>query len=255
VLGHVTAKHGAMLNVVYEKNSPDDKGMIIESHDTSEVFTPLEAAKVADDLLPEPLDGAEEQLQAALTSTLADPDKARELRIRLEAEAMASRMGSHRTDEELGVKTKEQLLGSDSKHGSNIWKISEMLEGIQKGYYPEGASNELELARASEHDLDLLPAAEATRIRQTINEVNREVLDELYDSNYVDFSKATAWEKNSGDHVVRKTIYPAVSGLYSFEEMQITPVDTQQQPRSALLATLVAGVPADLPEQGYTQVL
>lgn len=254
-LGWVFNNTGKAIVVHSHLENTGGNGYTSERHHPSEIFSLVEAAAIAEELLAPPEDGHERLLRVALTEVATDPVTSAELRIRLESEALYKRLNTPRTDEELGAVSKDKLVGSPKQYGSNSWRLNEMIEGIQSGNYSTGASNELVLASVDKKDIDLLPTAEASRIRNLIDEVNRDALNQLYDDYYVDFSKARVWEKTHGEYYKRLSIYPSVSGLYSFVETHIHRSDEIPLSNSPIEVSILVGSPTDPAKQGFSPAI
>lgn len=255
VLGRVVSDSGK--DMVVQTSTYNEFGSIhvSEPHHPTEVFSLVEAASVVEDLLPTPADGEERLLRDALNEITSHPDKSHELTIRLAGKALVERFSMSPTDKELGIVSKDELVGSLSKYGSNAWKVNDLLEGIQNGLYSEGTRNELNLARPNRIDLSLMPSTEAARVLSEINDTNRTALNELYENYYVDFSKASVWEKTDGAYHSRKTVYPTASGLFSFVETHLSTINSQSAEKSLTEAMIVVGIPTDLPDQGFSPAI
>jgi hypothetical protein len=223
----------------------------------AEVFNASQIGGVAAELLPEPADGNEILFSEALKAATDDPTKAAVLSGRLQAEAIANYVGSEYSAEDMGLRTKERLVGSPAIRGSNRWKIDELLAGVKSGMYSreEGTTNDLEIARLRPGIAALTPPERVHEVAMDISRVNREALDELYDTNDVDFQHARVWTRTVPGGEERATVYPQAGDAISFVEtyFQSNLPDNRDVSNGPTLinAQVYAGVP-DFPlEKGY----
>jgi len=252
VKGVILKKDGSGVWVNYQNGSNSN---FLRHHRTG-LFTPLEVGATVLDLLPSSKAGEERHISAALDELIKDPESASELGVRLGAKSAERYITTPRIPEDLGIKSKEQLVGSIGDKGSNAWRIESLIEDIQSGKAPNGAANELNLAHAT-GDMELLPKPEAATIKEHMIEMNRDVLNHFYDQYHVDFSETVVTEKPGEKYLARKTVYPAPEFGFSFVETAFIPNAESGKPGAIpdyLGANIVSGKPEYTIDQGYSPV-
>ncbi len=223
----------------------------------SQLFTPDEVADAAASSMLSYDDGNEVHVSKAIRDVMEHPLASQELKAELDARSLSKYLTSPRTPEDLGLIDVEDLVGSVERHGSNRWKIEEMLAGIADGRYTRGR-NQLEIAHAAE-DIEILPDDQAAAIRSQINEVNRQALDTLYGEYGADFEAAAVYERRQfvrtqgKFYVERLTTIPTAHQGFSFVESSFTPEDeaTATPIRPLNQVEIVIGKPEYTMEDGY----
>lgn len=230
------------------------KGYSLRIH-RSKLFTPREVAYTALDLMLSHPAGDEVHVSKAIEEVIEHPLAGYELATRLDLETIERYTASARTLEELGLRSKEDLLADAKTYGSNHWKIAHLIEGINSGELTGGEENELNLAMPT-RDLEVLPAQEAAAARQKIYELNRRVLDTLYDQYGANFDEAVVLERTEGRVVERRTVIPSTIADFSFVETTYVHEDEAANPTSPHIdwAQIVVGKP-ESEEKGYTPAI
>ncbi len=218
----------------------------------SNLFPTDEMIDMSEDLLFGRPAGEEVPISTALQEVIADPVTQEELGIRMGARAIERYMTQPRTDEQLGVTTVEDLLGDVEKIGSNYWKVAEFISGIRTGQYGEGSSNEIHIAIPSP-DIETLPANEAAEVREKIADVNRRVLDQLYQDYGVDLDNAQSVELRVPKGIIRKFAAHSKLEDFSFVATSFEPRDDSDAIEHPELrrVQIVVGTPSFPIENGY----
>lgn len=189
-----------------------------ESAHKSDVFTVVDVASAIPDLLPNGNgEDAEVLVTEKIDELIADPEKAKEVYAHLGAEALTSQLTKTPSLEELGWKSRKELIGDETTRGSNDWKIRELIDGIARHDYKKGMTNTLDLGRPSV-DMQQLNSDEARTASEKIATENRMALDELYEKYGVDFSQSVVLEHKSPEGTQTRTVYPTSDGLLHFSE-------------------------------------
>jgi len=161
------------------------------------------------------------------------------------------------TPEELGFISDEILVGDSDVRGSNRWKIEDFMKGTEQGIYQPGlAQNELTLAHPAE-EVAKLPEAEAVLIETEINNVNRRVLDTLYEHYHANFEQAEVTERSEGGLTERRIVIPSDMSDFSFVETTfVTEVDTETATIPAVSSVeIIAGHPIFASKDGFSPVV
>ena len=217
--------------------------------DKSEVFTTVEIADRALDLMAIPDPGEEVYIGAALRAVIDHPLAGQELYIRMVAEATSRYLTEPRTERELGLKDPDQ------QNNTNRKIIDELQRGIDSGQYQQGADNSLHLSHVAP-EVKLLPEAEATAFREEVYTSNRQHLGTLYNDFGVDYSQAEIVERSGPDNMLeRTTLYPTNNG-FTFVERAIFYKNEDGEAGDMfpfkMQATIVVGRPQEYTiENGY----
>lgn len=212
----------------------------------SNVFTQIEVAQAANELLPAPADGEERLLSSALELVVEDADKKQEVIIRLAGIALGRRMNAERHINDYGMRSVENMVGSPQEWGSNMWKVEDLISMSQEH---ADVTNTLILALPQTDELAHLSSMEAETIKDKILDANRQALNQIYDYYDVSFSNAQVYELTLPDGRTQRTsVYPsATESLYFVENV----VDNQTAPAYVQISTKAPVLSLD---EGYIRV-
>ena len=218
----------------------------------SNIFALGEVAATSADLMFEHPAGEEVHVSKAIQEVVDHPIAGDELSTRLGIQAMERYITPRRTAEELGIRPVEELMGGPEQPGSNRWKIEELVAGIKGNAYHEGANNDLNLLYPS-RDLEVMPREEATEVQAKISEINRHVLDTLYDEYGADFEHAVVFERTQRDGREQITVIPTQDAGFCFVERSYAfNTTTEESPQVPLPhVAIVVGKPDYSVEDGY----
>lgn len=202
------------------KHEETGAGYHVTTEHRTNVFSPEQVAAAADELLPEVPDGEERLLSDALNETLNDAASRKEVLIRLASIAMSERFGGKREMADYGMKSVEDMVGAPDIHGSNIWKIEDLIT-MSKEEKNRPVTNTLLLAHPEIEELSMISSEEAASIQDQMAAANRAALDKIYDHYDVSYTNASVFELTLPDgNTLRKTIYPsATEQLYFIEKV------------------------------------
>lgn len=240
-------RNGSRVQVSYQTGGG---ATISTSKHGSEIFTPLDVASIAADLMPTGDHSEEKLLDKAVEDYLESDKKDHELTARLIGAAVAEFATKTRTPEDLGIVQVESIIGDEALSGSNLWRIRELITGYLDGIYDNRASNNIDLASPTE-DITLLPDSQAAAVKEQIDALNRQALDAIYEYFGVDFAEAKVYEstRSSSNTQEQKTVYPAPSNGISFLETAFIPEGTDL--KAKVLVEVVVGHPTYTIDDGY----
>lgn len=209
-----------------------------------DVFTTADIGQLALDLMPlEP--GGTRSFNNLLKRVLSDPEKTEDLSMRLLSTSFERRLITNRPDSHYGFLPPEEIIGDPEVAGSNLWKVRELVSGMENGKYPKGTANELRLAFTRESELAMLPPEEAESIKDKINTANTRALRIIFDLQGVDYDNSFVWERYLPEGVREtRTVYPFHDGACSFVESTYFSVDTREPMGGAPgNVTVMIGIP------------
>jgi hypothetical protein len=215
-------------------------------------FSPAETGELASDLLPSG-DGesAEMLFDPAMNEVLSDPDKSRELYLRMGTEALVKEMSGVQQFEGK-LRTPDQVLRDSD------FAITDLYRGVSTGEYRSGTRSNVVLDQISA-DFSLPDTPETRMFLEKVQSNGREALDLIYEKWGVDYAKAYLLERRAVDGVpgvTRIAVYPTKDGVIHFKEVTFiedtpsTPFANLQPPH----VDIIVGV-QDYQKNGFEPVI